>query len=37
LENNLKSKNEERRIIEKDIDRMKNSLEVLALERSQRA
>jgi DNA polymerase II small subunit/DNA polymerase delta subunit B len=34
LENNLKSKNEERKIIEKDIDRMKKSLEVLALERS---
>lgn len=37
LENSLKSKNEERKIIERDIERMKNSLEVLALERSQRA
>ena len=37
LENSLKSKNEERNIIERDIERMKNSLEVLALERSQRA
>ena len=37
LEKSLLSKNEEKRIIEKDIERMKHSLEVLALERSQRS
>jgi hypothetical protein len=33
----LRSKNEERKIIERDIERMKQSLEVLSLDRSQRA
>jgi peptidoglycan hydrolase CwlO-like protein len=37
LELSLKSKSEEKKIIERDIERMKQSLECLALERSQRA